>query len=605
MELGVTVNPKYVFADVNSVISAWVSDPLACILDAVFGLVESEVEGSSTPGILPLYTKNEGEFNFQISLVDATPGQGQATFGVAFEFDSPPVIEMGNLRLQVFTQSTSEISDWTGRNFGSGITLHIADWSTGGNIAPNISLEIAGIGAKLYRDDGKPILDKFFTLNTIEVALAMDANIFHLTDTSYPNIEFGGQLILDDFGIELGGGDSDGGNGMSKGLLSGGDDGKDAVKPIFDIAVSKYDSNPINIQMRGEVEYWFPINKEFGPVSIAQIGVKYWKDNSKAGTPHEHRLSVMVDGKAEVAGFLAQVDDLGVNFPLLRPLDFDDWQFELKGLAISYDKGSLKIAGALRKQESYAYFENGPSNDLNAIAFFRNPTGGQQQAPSPDPNSAVPVNWNWALQYAEYQGLCSIITPSFGLSAVGAFARVPKDDGTGFVSCFIIAALDMPIGGPPFFFITGLMGGLGLNRELMLPDINTIDENLFIQALSGTLASNPMAALDRVKSDFPVEHGAFWLALGVKFTSFQECSAHDELFGRSGLRGDSYQFHLNVFLEPFLPALTSLGSRKLQSPIRKTQLFLRTEIQETFFDQQVGVAEACCCHPDQQLETMG
>ena len=77
-------------------------------------------------------------------------------------------------------------------------------------------------------------LEKMLLLNQVEMAFCVDVNI----EPSSPT-EFGGILVLDDFGIELGGGDSDGGNGMAKGLLSGGEDGKDAVKPIFDIAVSK------------------------------------------------------------------------------------------------------------------------------------------------------------------------------------------------------------------------------------------------------------------------------------------------------------------------------------------------------------------------------
>jgi hypothetical protein len=53
-------------------------------------------------------------------------------------------------------------------------------------------------------------------LNQVEMAFCVDVDI-HPTSS----VEFGGQLVFDDFGIELGGGDSDGGNGMAKGLLIG------------------------------------------------------------------------------------------------------------------------------------------------------------------------------------------------------------------------------------------------------------------------------------------------------------------------------------------------------------------------------------------------
>ena len=117
-------------------------------------------------------------------------------------------------------------------------------------MTPNLSIELGGLGFRLYRGDGKPLLEKFLLLNQLEMAFCVDVDI-HPTSS----IEFGGLLVLDDFGIELGGGDSDGGNGMAKGLLSGGDDGKDAVKPIFDIAISKYNGYDMDLSIRGGTEF--------------------------------------------------------------------------------------------------------------------------------------------------------------------------------------------------------------------------------------------------------------------------------------------------------------------------------------------------------------
>jgi hypothetical protein len=142
------------------------------------------------------------------------------------------------------------------------------------------------------------------------------------------------------------------------------------------------------------------------------------------------------------------------------------------------------------------------------------------------------VDADWAIPYVEYQGLCSIITPAFGISAIGAFARVPKGDGTGFVSCFIIAALDMPLGGPPFFFINGLVGGLGLNRDLTLPSIDEVENHLLIESLGGF--SDPMDALASIKPQFPVKYGSFWFALGLKFKTVEIMETRAVLFARFG-----------------------------------------------------------------------
>ena len=77
----------------------------------------------------------------------------------------------------------------------------------------------------------------------------------------------------------------------------------------------------------------------------------------------------------------------------------------------------------------------------------------------------------------------------------------------------------MPLGGPPFFFINGLVGGLGLNRDLTLPSIDEVENHLLIQSLGGF--SDPMDALASIKPQFPVKYGSFWFALGLKFKTVE------------------------------------------------------------------------------------
>ena len=353
LRLMVKNSSTYEFEDVLNVFSGWKVDPLGMVLDGIFSLIEA---GIGHDGELPIYQKTEGSFRFTIKLVDSNPSTGQSTFGIAIEFEEPPEIEMGNLRLQLFTDDpyswVNAKNSGTAKNYHTGIAFYFADWQMKQDvndppmIVPNLSIELGGLGFRLYRGDGKPLLEKFLLLNQLEMAFCVDVDI-HPTSS----IEFGGLLVLDDFGIELGGGDSDGGNGMAKGLLSGGDDGKDAVKPIFDIAISKYNGYDMDLSIRGGTEFWFPINKQFGPVNVAEVGVKYSEDTS-GDFQNPHRLSILLDASAEISGFYAACDDLGVNIPILRPFDFDDWGFELKAMAIKMDKGKLKIAGLLQSKMS-------------------------------------------------------------------------------------------------------------------------------------------------------------------------------------------------------------------------------------------------------------
>ena len=75
------------------------------------------------------------------------------------------------------------------------------------------------------------------------------------------DIEFGGRLDLDDFGISLGGNSSNnGGNSLAAGVLDGGE-GKDSVRPMFDIAIWCYDGKNLMLRFAGSMEYWFSVNK--------------------------------------------------------------------------------------------------------------------------------------------------------------------------------------------------------------------------------------------------------------------------------------------------------------------------------------------------------
>ena len=500
------------------------NDPLGALLDGLFCLLDgalassiSDSTNSTNSAGLTLFEHLDGDIPFTISLVDKDPASGSGQFGIRFWFDE--VVVKDDL-LKLFFQDGTDLEEWTpGEGFIPGVTLYFVEWDSVSGVTPLLSLEIAGLGLEVAKGDGKPLLEKFLCLNKVSLVTALDLNIL----PAYPT-KFGGQLILDDFGIELGGdGGSDGGNGMAAGLLKGGEDGKDAVKPSFDLYLSKFDNNPFEVAIKdGQAEFWFPINKDFGPLKIEQIGVRYFQDPPNGG---EHRLGILIDGSAEVAGFMAQVDDLMVSFPLLDPFDFDSWKFDLAGLAIAYDSDSFSIAGALRKEGNYAFFPSSYVGEDFATGLnpIPKPTGLQYGA-------TFPPGMEWALEYAEYQGLCTITTDTLGISAVGAFARVPNADGTGFVSVFVIAALNMPLGGPPFFFVTGLLGGLGLNRQLTIPAIQDVPQHLFIQTLGGTLADNPMGALDLIKTQFPIEHGSFWFAVGLKFTSFQIIESRAVLF---------------------------------------------------------------------------
>ena len=161
----------------------------------------------------------------------------------------------------------------------------------------------------------------------------------------------------------------------------------------------------------------------------------------------------------------------------------------MAGCAISYTGPGLKVAGALRKTTLMDQAQN---------------------------------------EYIEYQGLCTIGTPTITLSAIGAFGRIPSTNNDDYVTCFVIAAVDYPLGGIPEFFVTGLVGGLGVNRDLIIPPTKEIASSPFVRALDGF--SNPMEALDSIRAHLPAKRDSYWFAVGVKFTTYQVLETKGVLF---------------------------------------------------------------------------
>src|SRR4029077_3542847 len=84
-------------------------------------------------------------------------------------------------------------------------------------------------------------------------------------------------------------------------------------------------------------------------------------------------------------------------------------------------------------------------------------------------------------------------------------------------------AISGPIGGPPAFFVTGLGGGFGIDRAMIVPDsIAKFADYPFIKALDPAAkpSANPMDDLRALAAYFPPQIGNFWFAGGISFTCF-------------------------------------------------------------------------------------
>jgi hypothetical protein len=207
---------------------------------------------------------------------------------------------------------------------------------------------------------------------------------------------------------------------------------------------------------------WFELKKTLGPVYFDKIGVQY----------QGKTLRFLLNAAMSAAGLTLSVEGLSVGSPLTKvELDFD-----LRGLGIDYKAGDIEIGGA----------------------FLRTVKKGQ-----PD----------------SYDGAAVIKTKQFALSALGSYTKLK-----GQPSLFIYAFLDYPLGGPSFFFVTGLAAGFGYNRRLIAPSIDKVSEfPLVTQAMKGRSAApaGVMDALEKLQTYVPPNLGSIFLAVGVKFNSFK------------------------------------------------------------------------------------
>ncbi|HET7454129.1 MAG TPA: DUF6603 domain-containing protein [Solirubrobacterales bacterium] len=327
----------------------------------------------------------------------------------------------------------------------------------------------AGLGIRVYRPDG-PLLDAGLSLGSVAVRAFADLQ---------PQAEGAGgvQVQLTELGVSAG--SAGGGNPVGQGLLAkagGGGKLEPALSPA--LAVQRYGKD-VRVKLTGgdgDGPWWQPVQTAFGPLYVERVGLT--ADNS------ENRLKevgLAIDGRVALAGFQAAFDDLSVacRFDGGRSVfDPGSWSVDLGGLALTGSVAGVSVSGGLRKLER---------------------------------NGSV-----------EYLGTLSGRYAVYGISVYGGYGEAGAD-GSRYATFFAFGALNAPIGGPPAFFITGIGGGIGINRGLELPEsFAEIAETPFIKALDpqAGVGSDPSKDFDRLAAMFPAAADQYWIAAGVSFTSF-------------------------------------------------------------------------------------
>ena len=357
--------------------------------------------------------------------------------------------------------------------------LHVG--AAAGDFSFTPGIEIDGIGIRVARASG-PLLD-LSALTIASVAVHAYGEVGVGTGTG------GGiQLQLSDLAVGTAGA-TGGGNGVASGVMKDAGTGPDKLAPRFSpsVSVQKVPAGPgVLVGLRAgdpPGPWWLAIQKGFGPVYIEQVGFDVRVEQRQLQS-----ISLLLDGRVSIFGLTAAVDDLSLTFVVASDRSFFDpsrWDVDLAGFAISSDLGGLTLVGGLRK-----FAEPGPPSQPATI---------------------------------QYIGMLLARFGTYGLSVFGGYGTGRASDGSEFASFFAFGAVNGPIGGPPAFFLTGIGGGLGINRDLVFPsDLSRFGSFPFIAALDPgyTPPSDPMAVLQQYKDTFPIKQGQFWFAAGISFNSF-------------------------------------------------------------------------------------
>lgn len=347
-----------------------------------------------------------------------------------------------------------------------GVFLGFLDLTPGVlEFAPRVT--VWGVGLRIGKTSG-PLLDIGLTLESVALHVFADLGA---------ELSGGAQVQFTNLAVSAAG--AQGGNGIAAGIVS--DTGNTPPQPAFSpaISVQKHGNDDVSVMLRagdGTGPWWLAIQQGFGPLYLEQVGLGVELQNRRVS-----EVSVFLDGSVSLFGLTCAVDDLQITYLVSKDDFFNPhaWDIDLAGLAVSADMAGVTIAGGLLKHQQGTTIE--------------------------------------------YLGMLLARFGVYGITIYGGYGE-GTDPATSerFVAFFAVGSVVGPIGGPPAFFLTGIGGGFGINRELVVPtDLSKFGDYPLIKALDVAASpGNPMEELRRLGEFFPMKRGNFWFAAGLSFNSF-------------------------------------------------------------------------------------
>lgn len=260
---------------------------------------------------------------------------------------------------------------------------------------------------------------------------------------------------------------------------------------------------------------WMELKKTLGPLELQRLGAAY----------ADGKIGLFFDAAITLSVLRIQLLGLGFGFKLGWPPDLPP-DFYLSGLGLTYKSGPIEISGV----------------------FVRVQT---------DPGKL------------EFYGAILIKLTKFTIVGLGAYSSrkitTKQPDGTErtetLTSMFLYAVYSGPIGGPAFFFVTGIAIGFGYNRRVRAPKISEVNDFPLVAVAIETDKKKSLAEIQKDLIDqnwIPESAGDYWLAAGIKFTSFKIIDSFVLLIAQFGTRMEFTIVGLSVLKMPVVGTDTNL-----------------------------------------------
>ena len=215
------------------------------------------------------------------------------------------------------------------------------------------------------------------------------------------------------------------------------------------------------------------VGRQIGPVLFRKVRFESREQ------PDGLRVYMLIDASLGKGGFDLDLEGFNVNFPiklLANPKDaLASIGVGLDGLSITYSNPPLTIAGGFSRVQAGDPY----------VGYL-------------------------------YTGHLLINAKTFQIGVFGSYGVIKVQDRQE-ASLFVYGMYSGVIGGPPPFFVTGLALGGGYNTRLVLPPIEEVSTYPLVQAVTDPAKFKSQSLRTMIQPSY----GDYWLAIGVKFTSFK------------------------------------------------------------------------------------